>query len=619
MMYLHRFFAPFVLLVILISCESKTSVEHVGDVGFLDDSLAIARLFGEALAAPNQADSLLAAGQALGDKADALQETYLFYLSRFYIQTGKIAQADSTIDRVLAGYGEGADNYALGKFYNLKAATAAYQQQQEKSVSYHRQAMAIFDRHGDHKQLAAVQFNLANTFFSRLDFASAHKYILEAKANFEAVGDSTYLPLADGILAVVLTKVGDGAQSKALAEGALASSIRTVNPLGQILAHYALGDYRLSITDYGEAMEHYEEARQLSEQYRIPNLNLPIKAASLAALVNLGQYPEAAAVGREALALAKAMNNEDIQYSLNKNLAEALAQTGQEADAYQHLKAAEEIFRNNTVANNEETLQTLLIEYETEKKNNLILRQENHLAKQRLSIISLATLALVGAIGFFSYRRNVSQQREIEQHNKALEIAGALTQGEEKERVRLADELHDGIASNLVALRLQLETANGDPGNGESVALVKRTHTEVRKIAHNLMPIDFSKQDWQSALASFCADMSNSRTQVAFAGSEAPIRLPQDHALILYRCVQELVQNAVKHAGAGRVDVQALQSRQGLRITVEDDGNGFDVQEAARQGIALFKYKDRLAGIGATFDVDSSPGKGATVFIDYHG
>src|SRR5690606_28080446 len=171
----------------------------------------------------------------------------------------------------------------------------------------------------------------------------------------------------------------------------------------------------------------------------IPNMNLPLKAALLVALNNLGRYHEAVVVGNEALEIAKAVNNIEIQYSLNKNLAEALAHDGQELEAYEHLKEAEAIFRNNTVANNEETLQKLLIEYETEKKNNLILQQDNAIAKQQTSIISLATLAVVGVVVFISYRRSVSQQRKIEQRNSALEIASALTQGEEKERIRLAN------------------------------------------------------------------------------------------------------------------------------------------------------------------------------------
>lgn len=600
----------------LFSCESNKPSEP-SDGTYARDSLMITQLFDEALRSLTEADSLIVEGKAIADRHDSLSETYLFYLSRFYIQTGKIAEADSIINTVVERYQNREDNYGLGKFYNLKAAVSAYQHQQEQSVYYYQQAISIFEQFDDTKQLAVVQFNLANTFFSRLDYESSHKYIREAKANFEAIGDATYMPLADGILAVTLTKLDEGEQSKVFAERALSTSEETNNFMGQILAHYALGEYYLYVKKFDIAMGYYEEAQQLSEKFRIPNLNLPLKAASQVALINLERYTEAIAMGQEALAIAQALNNVEIQYNLNRNLAEALAQNGQKALAYQHLQQAEEIFRNNTLANNEETLQKLLIEYETEKKNNLILTQDNNLATQRIYIILLVTLALIGVIGFVSYRRTVGQQRKIEQHNQTLEIVSALTQGEEKERIRLADELHDGIASNLVALRLQLEIGNESKSQAELVALVQRTHQEVRKIAHNLMPIDFGKQEWQYALAAFCREMSNRRTQVVFTPCEHSVRLPQDHALILYRCIQELVQNAVKHAQADRVEVQVLKGHKGMRITVEDNGQGFDVREAERQGLALFKYKDRLQRINTTFDIDSSPGTGTSIFVHY--
>ncbi|EPB65922.1 putative 3-phosphoshikimate 1-carboxyvinyltransferase, partial [Ancylostoma ceylanicum] len=392
--------------------------------------------------------------------------------------TGKLSYADSVIDGVINRYNNREDNYAVGKFYNLKAAVAAYQHQQEQSVQYYQQAIAIFEKYQDQRQLAVIQFNLANIFFSRLDYPSVHKYITEAKANFEAIGDSVYMPVADGILAVSLTKLEEAEQSKSIAENALQASTKAKNPLGEIVAHYALGEYYHHKQQFDNALQHYKEAERLGQQFQVPTLNLPLKAAMLTAYNHLGSYQEAVAVGREALAIAGALNNVEIQYNLNKNLAEAFMHTGEEREAYQHLKTAEEIFRNNTLANNQKTLQKLLIEYETEKKNVRILQQDNAIAKQQTYIVLLATLTVLAVVIFINYRRNARQRRKIDQHNKALEITLALTQGEEKERVRLANELHDGIASNLIAIKLQLETSYDNNQKSEHISLVKKTHQE---------------------------------------------------------------------------------------------------------------------------------------------
>lgn len=619
MINLFRLLTLILVLTFLYACETKKETGHKADNLIQQDSIAIVDLFNQALIQPAQADSLIRSGEAFSKKNDILEETFLFNLSRFYIQTGKLSYADSVIDGVINRYNNREDNYAVGKFYNLKAAVAAYQHQQEQSVQYYQQAIAIFEKYQDQRQLAVIQFNLANIFFSRLDYPSVHKYITEAKANFEAIGDSVYMPVADGILAVSLTKLEEAEQSKSIAENALQASTKAKNPLGEIVAHYALGEYYHHKQQFDNALQHYKEAERLGQQFQVPTLNLPLKAAMLTAYNHLGSYQEAVAVGREALAIAGALNNVEIQYNLNKNLAEAFMHTGEEREAYQHLKTAEEIFRNNTLANNQKTLQKLLIEYETEKKNVRILQQDNAIAKQQTYIVLLATLTVLAVVIFINYRRNARQRRKIDQHNKAQEITLALTQGEEKERVRLANELHDGIASNLIAIKLQLETSYDNNQKSEHISLVKKTHQEVRKIAQNLMPVNFEKEDWQDVLALFCRDISNGRPQVKFVKSTEHIQLPQDHALILYRCIQELIQNAVKHADSNHIIVQVLKDQSGLRITVEDDGCGFDVEEARRKGIALFKYEDRLQQIGATFDVDSRIGKGTTTFINYNG
>lgn len=611
------------LLLLLISCffiacetENKAEQTTVSDVD-IHDSLFIVTNFNTALTQPHLADSLMHESLLLANQNEILREVYLFNLAKYYIQTGKIMTADSVINNVLSQYSQNDSIYTIAKFYNLKSAVAAYQHQQEKSVVFYQKAIAIFEKHQDYKQLAVIQFNLANTFFSRMDYTSVYKYIKEARTNFKKINDETYAPIANGIMAIASIKLNEEEEGKALAEIVLSESLQKKNPLGEILAHYALGEYDLYKKRFDAALQHFEKAQWLSESYKVPNLNMPIQAALLNTYVNLGKHEDAIKTGNTALAMAQAANNIEIQYNLNRNLSEAYAQAGNTKQAYLHLKNAEAIFKSNTVDNNQEILQKLLIEYETEKKNNVILQQENALGQQRMSIVSLLALAIIGIILFVSYRKNIRQKSKIERRNKALEIAQALTQGEEKERIRLANELHDGIASNLVAIKLQLEAAEAYAQKENNIALVKKTHQEVRKVAHNLMPIDFKQINFENALSQFCADMHNDDTIIHFLESNQNIDLPQNDALILYRCTQELIQNAIKHANAKNITVQVIHNEDAFRINVEDDGIGFNLDHAKEQQMGLFKFKERLQQIGADFELDSRLGYGTTIFIYY--
>src|SRR5690606_25668444 len=129
--------------------------------------------------------------------------------------------------------------------------------------------------------------------------------------------------------------------------------------------------------------------------------------------------------------------------------------------------------------------------------------------------------------------------------------------------------------------------------------------TELRTIAHNLMPIDFETQYFNIALEQFTNYLSNDKLQVSFYCNEPKLKLPVYKATILYRCVQELIQNVIKHAEAEQLNVQIIKDENNLvSIIVEDDGKGvnLDILKANQKGI--YKYASRLANIDTHFIAD---------------
>src|SRR5690606_28970543 len=131
----------------------------------------------------------------------------------------------------------------------------------------------------------------------------------------------------------------------------------------------------------------------------------------------------------------------------------------------------------------------------------------------------------------------------------------AVNDGEEKERKRMAYELHDGIASNLVAIKLQLENNTNNLSLSNTLDLIGNTHQEVRKIAHNLMPIDFKSQNLVEAIESFCQECNSAKLPVHFQTNSNQIHLNKEKSIVLYRTIQELIQNSLKHANAKQIDV----------------------------------------------------------------
>jgi signal transduction histidine kinase len=195
---------------------------------------------------------------------------------------------------------------------------------------------------------------------------------------------------------------------------------------------------------------------------------------------------------------------------------------------------------------------------------------------------------------------------------------------QEDERARIARDLHDQIGQQLTALRLTLERV-ADDGSGSdgqltrAVSLAKNIDSELGFIAWELRPAVLDDLGLAAALPRFVSDWSEHYGVVAeYRGSAFQSgHLPREAEVAFYRIAQEALNNVAKHAHASRVDVM-LESRDGsVVLVVEDDGVGFDqaALPGEERGIGLVGMRERAALIGATLQIESSPGDGTSIFV----
>jgi two-component system NarL family sensor kinase len=260
------------------------------------------------------------------------------------------------------------------------------------------------------------------------------------------------------------------------------------------------------------------------------------------------------------------------------------------------------------------------------------LRQE-----QRLSTVYLAlVLALAGAgalaFGLLRNRQRLARQRQelqaqrIQQleQGKALLTAQAVLEGQEEERTRVARDLHDGLGGMLATVKLYLGTVRSrleladEPARlfAQSVAHLDGSIAELRRVARNLMPEAMLTFGLARALQDLCDAVQQSaavRVRLQTHGLEA--RLPPATEAALYRMVQELLTNVVRHAQARQVLVQLMRHAHELHLVVEDDGQGFD-PELARSGVGLRSVRARAAYLGGRLEVQSAPGQGTSISLE---
>jgi signal transduction histidine kinase len=196
---------------------------------------------------------------------------------------------------------------------------------------------------------------------------------------------------------------------------------------------------------------------------------------------------------------------------------------------------------------------------------------------------------------------------------------------QEKERARLARELHDDLSQSLALLSIQLHSiASGDGDKdtfssqlGNITYQIDRLSSDVHRISHQLHPAKLEQLGLVSALRGFCREIGHAHEiKIDFHDENTPTTLPNDVSLCLYRVAQESLQNVVKHSGASNVTVDLIYLEGEVSLSIADNGAGFDTaHEDSREGIGLISMKERLRVVDGRVRIDSTVGSGTKVVV----
>lgn len=257
----------------------------------------------------------------------------------------------------------------------------------------------------------------------------------------------------------------------------------------------------------------------------------------------------------------------------------------------------------------------------------------NSSVQHKNNLLLIAALAAVLILAVFLLWRNKTairqklQAQEINSLHQSIKIESlrASIAGEEKERVRMARELHDGVGGLLSAAKMNLElakdgvAADDNADYQEGMSLLEEAGTELRHVAHNLMPEILLQEGLAGAVEAFCERMDNkSKTQIKFQSFGTQKHTGHHADLAIYRVIQELLHNIVKHANAETAIVQLnFQQDSSLSITVEDDGIGLEPASSA-DGIGLKNIQDRVKELGGKIYIESSKGKGTGFYLEFN-
>ncbi len=383
-------------------------------------------------------------------------------------------------------------------------------------------------------------------------------------------------------------------------------------------------------------------AKQLNRRYEEQRLLLQ----KFYALFDQHDYRNARPVVTYLLEQPEMMSQIINRLQLYKGMAETHAGLGNMPVAYEWSKRYSQLSDSVHESQLKTDIQALELKFNDAENQKKItaLRAENDKAaltarNTRLVnwfLASAAVLLLVAAVlGLLYYRNNkkLSEQKDLNHQQQLKELAQqqqiqfsqAMLQGEERERRRLAGDLHDGLGGMLAGVKMNLTGLTvtapvaQDADLNKVIGQLDHSISELRRIARNMMPEALLKLGLETALKDLCESVMTDQVRVDFQSFGIEKTIPQPTQVTIYRIVQELLTNAIRHGHASSILLQCSQNEGVFFVTLEDNGKGFDPHKAAHaKGIGLSNVKSRVDYLNGKMDIASAVNEGTTINIELY-
>lgn len=523
----------------------------------------------------------------------------------------------------------------LGRIYGLMGMQYKNKGEYEKSLAHHLRALEASEKYGKPYDLATHHNDLGVLLkqMKRFEEALTH-YRLS-----NIICDT--LDMAGGYV-ITLSNIGTihdelGNLDSALYYYRLAydQSVQMGYQNGIVTASSNLGELLCQRGRYMEAMPYLEKTLeidratgnrygQMLSYYNLGN-----------AWVELGSYPKGYGYLHSADTLSASLGARHVRFEVFKGLSRYYELTGDEEKALFYHKRYAELRDSVFHEESDKALAEMRTRFETEKKEreNLELTaeirvQKEQLHKEQLRIMLLSGLTLlillISALLVRNYRlrqrAEFARQAQVQQQMRF----NAVIEAEEKERMRIAKELHDGLGQLLSTAKLNVASLEGDVQEEDEVLvknsmdLIDQSIREVRNISHNLMPSALIELGLVPALNDLFKKINDSKLlRVDFVLRNFDERLNGSTEIALYRIIQEVINNMIRHSKADTIQVNLEKVNGKVKLSMEDNGVGFDKNRINESGGLGWKnIISRVSMINGMIDVDSSPGRGTVINID---
>ena len=572
------------------------------------------------------------------------------------------------------------DSILMDTYNKLRRAT--YYSNQEESKVYTEKFLEYAEKRKDSLYIAFANFYLASSYSMENQYDKALKHFLKTLAYYEKTNDKNRMPSVINAIGSIYEKKDEYSIALSYYQRSIVMSKSTndrrraaigfVN-VGNVYQH--LNDYQNSITALEESIslldalrtDEPNEVSRTEQHYNIAKLNLAssyVKNNNISEAQELyklmfseldsiqdrmlygyafqGQgdlyfeiknFKKSLKPYEKALKIFRNNNYEDgvyhimpnliDAYKLNKNFEKGLLLS------YEYNKIKDSLFN----IDKNKVLTEAMQKFEVAQKEQLLAEKNLEIEKSKsqhnLLILGLLSLAIltISLILFYrkrlKYRTKLAAQEKarLQQENK-ITAMDSMIAGQEQERARIAKDLHDSLGGLLSSVKSYFQASHKQNDNNEkkvvkTATLIDQAASEVRRISHNMMPHALTIAGLKDAITDIAERLEAEKYGVTLEIHELP-KFDTTQEIMIYRLIQELVYNIKKHAQASSVFIQLYTHNDRVHLTVEDDGQGFELEQAKnKKGLGLESIQSRVAYLNGEVLWDSEPSKGTTVNISF--
>lgn len=521
------------------------------------------------------------------------------------------------------------DDGSLSEFKKITGLSWYFKGAYDSAAVYYYKALDIANKVNDPSKKAGVLNELGKLYRKTRDLDRALQMYNEAYAIYKKLNDEEDMATILNESGVVFEYKEDFTEAIKRYNSSLAIREKKHDDVGIAYSYNFLGGVYTIQKKFAEAEDYLIKSLALRKKLK-DSFSIALSYGDLGYMYKeQGQYAKAIEQYGFSNTIAVKMAFADLLLSNYKELSAIAEKKGDFALSLNYYKKQAGLKDSIYSGDKLKQVEQLNAKYQTEKKEQQLKLQKAEITKKNYLLWGLAlvtALLVLSGVSFYRKRHLQNKMNLQAEVMKQQDLATkAIINAEENERKRIAAELHDGVGQMMSAAKMNLSAFENDMQFKDEaqkitfeklIGLVDESCKEIRSVSHQMMPNALLKSGLASAVKEFLDKIDNRIIKINLHTEGLQERLDSNTETVLYRVIQECVNNVIKHSGANNLDISLIKDTDGISATVEDNGRGFDVTDKQKfEGIGLKNISSRVVFLKGTVDFDSSPGKGTLVAI----